>query len=123
MAEVRGELVGDQRKAANRITRNVDQRSGNCLVVVVDAFNLKVVVAGGLAANRRTDTDAQTAGGGDAGAQERHVENAALVGSALGRGGNVGKLGVREGGGEVGAGGVKHRACLRGRRNGVGAAA
>src|ERR1035437_9597749 len=110
MAEVRGELVGDQRKAANRITRNVDQRSGDCLVVVVDAFNLKVVVAGALAADRRTDADAQTARGGNTGTQQGYVENAILVGSALGRRGNVGKLSVREGGGEVGAGGVKHRA-------------
>jgi len=59
-------LGGDQREVADRIVRHIDQGTGHGLVIVVDAFDLEVVVARTLAADRRTDTDTNTSRRGHA---------------------------------------------------------
>jgi hypothetical protein len=71
VAKLWRELGGDQRKTAYGIVRYIDQGTRDCLVVVVDALDLKVVVTGTLAANRRADANPDTAGGGDTRAEQR----------------------------------------------------
>ena len=53
MPELRGELVLQEGEIADRIGGNVDERSGDALIVIVDPFDGEVVVAGTLPADRR----------------------------------------------------------------------
>src|SRR5438270_9821868 len=82
MAELRRELVGNKGKALDRIIGNVDERTSDSLVVVVDAFNGEVVVTGTLSADRRPDANPDTARRGDSRTQERRVQNAKASRSA-----------------------------------------
>jgi hypothetical protein len=68
MAELRGELVGEQGKLARRIVGNGEKRPRHTLVVIVDAFNGVVVVARPLAADGRTRAGSNTATGCNTGA-------------------------------------------------------
>jgi hypothetical protein len=70
MAELRGELVGEQGKLARRIVGDGNERSGHALVVIVDAFNGVVVVARPLAADGRSRAVPNTATGCHTGAEE-----------------------------------------------------
>ncbi len=116
VAEFGRKLVGDEGEVTDGVVGHVDERTGNCLVVVVDTFDGEVVVAGTLTADGGADADADAAGGGNAGAKQRRVQHA----EADGGGGQAGKLFGGEGRGEVRGRGVENHAGVGGDFNRLG---
>src|SRR5207249_7614712 len=54
MTELRRELILQERELSDRLIRNIDEWTSHSLVIVIHAFNVKVVIHRTLAANRRT---------------------------------------------------------------------
>ena len=61
VSELRRELIDDGGELAGGIVGHIDQRTGDALVVVVDALNGVVVGFRAETANRRTGSNAKTA--------------------------------------------------------------
>ena len=76
VTEVRRELVDDGGELADGIVGDVDERTGDALVVVVDTFNGVVVSFRAETADRGAGADAQAAACGDARDKQGEVENA-----------------------------------------------
>ena len=60
MTKLRRKLRRDQGEFTCRVVWKVNQRTGNRLVIVVDAFDGEVVVARPLASDGRADADANS---------------------------------------------------------------
>src|SRR5580704_6023370 len=87
MAEFRRKLVLQEGKLRNSVIRDRDQRPSDTLVVVVNALDGEVVVAGTLAAYRRAGSNSDAAGSRHASAEQRQVQNAASCAARAGNGG------------------------------------
>ena len=75
-AEFRTVLVLEEGELGHRLIRHIYDSPGDALVVVVDAFDHKIVITGPLAADRRSLAQAGASAGSDARALQREVQHA-----------------------------------------------
>src|ERR1035437_321907 len=109
VAELGGKLVGNDGELANGSSRNIDERAGDRLVVVVDTFNGEVVGARTHAANRGAGSVSECAAGGNAGNQKGEVQNT----KAHGRGRHILQFFGFKGSLQLGGRRVEHRGRFR----------
>src|SRR5581483_7116666 len=76
VAKLGGKLVLQQRELGGGFSRHIDQRAGDGLAVVVDAFHHEIVIHGALAADRGPLALANPAVACHAGSQQRQVQSA-----------------------------------------------
>ncbi len=78
------ELIGKQSKVLDGFRGNCNQRSRDRLVVVVDAFNCKVIVPWTLTSHRGANSISHRAAVGNTRAQQRKIQNTSACASCGG---------------------------------------
>ena len=108
VAELRREDVDDGGELADSVVGHIDQRPGDRLVVIVDTFNGVVVVFRAKSADRGAGSNAETAAGGDAGNEQREIDNTCAAGCR----GQILELFRFKAGRKLGGRGVDDGACF-----------